>query len=356
MKIVLQIAVCMLPVCAFAQTTTSYSLQEIGKYEIHQVKKGETLYSLSRQFQTTVPSLLELNPNIVDNKLKSGSTIKVPKAAAVNNTASETSTYKGIGPKPFLVPVYYQVAKGETLYSIGQKTNNDVEVVKLWNDLKANNIKPGQKLIVGYAENTQTLVGTPRVTDNSIATTTKPSVPVTQTATKSDIKKTNASTSGVNKEKVNATAIHKETVATKPIETVKEKPIVTASTTPVGTNTEIKTGSKSTSVYNTNPSTAKLVYVNEKGICTWTRGSSENGSFYALHPTAPIGSTISVKNMMNSRSVQVKVIGRLPNTPENENIAIKISGSAAKELNALDSKFLSQMSYMGYEAQKPSKS
>jgi hypothetical protein len=52
---------------------------------------------------------------------------------------------------------------------------------------------------------------------------------------------------------------------------------------------------------------------------------------------------------MNNKSVQVKVIGRLPNTPENENVAIKISGSAAKELNALDNKFLVQLSYMGYE-------
>jgi len=370
MKIVLQVAACALPVCAVAQTSTPHPSQEIGKYEIHQVKKGETLYSLSRRYQTTVPALLDLNPSIVNNNLKTGSSINVPKQeqATASYAATDNRAYNGIGPKPYLAPVYYEVASGETLYSISQKTNNDVEVVKLWNDLKTNDIKPKQKLIVGYAENAQSIAGS-KVYVNGVATNA-----VAETTSNTNVKKTNASTTNVNKDKTVATASHPNVtktdavVTTRAVETPKEKTATvtnasttnsaapanaTASAVPMATNADLKTGARPVSVYDSNPSTAKLVYLTEKGICTWTRGSSESGSFYALHPTAPIGSTINVKNMMNNRSVQVKVIGRLPNTPENENIAVKISGSAAKELNALDSKFLAQLSYMGYETHKP---
>lgn len=340
MKRILQVAVWMLPACAVAQSG-SYSLQELGKYEIHQVKKGETLYSLSRKYNTTVPTLLEYNSSIVNNNLKTGSTIKVPKAEPVLQASTEKVVYNGIGPKEFLVPVYYEVAKGETLYSIGQKTQNDVEVIKLWNDLKVTNIKPGQKLIVGYAENTQTIVGKPREFPKAVNETV--------VASNSTVEK-HETTAAASTKPLTTTAVNTKpvTTSTKPVETPKEKPVVTT-LTPTITSSPSDSKTKSTSVYNSNPASAKLIYVNEKGICTWTRGSSENGSYYALHPTAPIGSTVSVKNMMNNRSIQVKVIGRLPNTPENENVAIKISGSAAKELNALDGKFLVQMSYMGYE-------
>ena len=354
MKIVLQVAALSIPVCAVAQT--AQAPQEHGKYENHVVKKGETLYSLSRRYNTTVPAILDLNASIVNNNLKTGSTVRIPK---VETAQAQAASYKGIGPKPFLVPVYYEVAKGQTLYSIGQQTGNDVEVVKLWNDLKTNNIKPGQKLIVGYADQTQTIKGTPRAIE-TVNTNTQ-SVPVVQTASattnknSNDRKQEKAAASNHTPSKSDASLsstkpVNASAIAPKETLEVSTKPINASAAS--GENTELKTGAKHVSVYETNPAAAKLVYMNEKGICTWTRGSSENGAYYALHPTAPIGSTINVKNMMNNRSVQVKVIGRLPNTSENENIAIKISGSAAKELNALDSKFLTQMSYMGYEKAK----
>ncbi|HZF99853.1 MAG TPA: LysM peptidoglycan-binding domain-containing protein, partial [Chitinophagales bacterium] len=299
MKHVLQVAVWMLPVCAVAQTG-SYSLQDIGKYDIHQVKKGETLYSLSRKYNTTVPTLLEYNPSIVNNNLKTGSTIKVPKHEPVLQASTDNVVYKGIGPKAFLVPVYYEVAKGETLYSIGQKTQNDVEVIKLWNDLKVTNIKPGQKLIVGYAENAQTIVGTPREMPKPSAET----VVASNTTPAPANTKAETTTASSTKPSATTTANTKSAAtSTKAAETPKEKPVVTTltPTTTASTTVDTKASTKSTNVYHTDPASAKLVYVNEKGICTWTRGTSESSSHYALHPTAPIGSTVSVKNMMNNR-------------------------------------------------------
>jgi hypothetical protein len=55
---------------------------------------------------------------------------------------------------------------------------------------------------------------------------------------------------------------------------------------------------------------------------------------------------------MNSKTLNVKVIGRLPATPENERVLIRISESAAKKLNVLDEKFLAEITYYGAMAAK----
>jgi len=54
-----------------------------------------------------------------------------------------------------------------------------------------------------------------------------------------------------------------------------------------------------------------------------------------------------ITNPMNNKSVAVKVVGKLPDTSENENVMIKISASAAKKLGVLDSRFLAEISYRG---------
>jgi hypothetical protein len=43
---------------------------------------------------------------------------------------------------------------------------------------------------------------------------------------------------------------------------------------------------------------------------------------------------------MNDRQVYVKVIGRLSNTESNRNVLVKITEASADYLNALDEKFL----------------
>ncbi|MBA3649490.1 MAG: LysM peptidoglycan-binding domain-containing protein [Chitinophagales bacterium] len=85
--------------------------------------------------------------------------------------------------------------------------------------------------------------------------------------------------------------------------------------------------------------------VTQKGAALWIRSVDDNGGLYALHPTAPIGSEITVKNLMNNRTVSVKVIGKLPATSENHNILIKLSSSAAKQLGVLDAKFQVELQY-----------
>lgn len=312
---------------------SNYSLSDMQQYEIHQVVKGETLYSLSKTYHTDIKTITDLNPQIVNNNLKIGSSIKLPKINTSSKTVSK-DTYTGIGPKPFLIPIKYSVVKGETLYAISKKTNNDLEAIKLWNDLKNDNIKPGQDLIVGYVDGSITKIENTDTEVNKVEP--KPVVSNTTKETKTSPKTdTNIKDSSVKKD--------------------VPKDQVLSNTTKKSTTNTIDNTSKDNSISKptvkiTDVKNEKLIYIVNKGLCTYTRGNSDNGNKYCLHATAPIGSTISVKNMMNNKSVQVKVIGRLPLTPEYEKIEIKISGSAAKEISVVDEKVLVQVSYMGYES------
>lgn len=375
-RVVVIFLILIFPVGVFAQSAT----------QDYKVSKGETLYGLSQKYNTTVAHLLDLNPFIINNNLQEGATIKVP---VLKNDANYNKVK--IGPPQFIVPVTYNIGKGETLYSIAKKMNTNVESLRMWNELKNDNIKAGQKLIVGYGNsNIENVV----VNENKTKTTveTKKTEPVKNTS--KDVVKTNKETSAKDSKKVvepkddtlvkkqdntsvsvikttgtgtktdsYAVVDNKKPTTTNGSTTVVEKNPVTGSTTVVsnpGTtktndNSAPETNSKTTTVttVKTNSPVADktLTYLTEKGVITWTKSNNDDGQFYALHPTAPIGTTITVKNMMNSKTIQVKVIGKLPNTADNQGVLMKISNSAAKALNVLDDKFLSTANYMGYKAE-----
>ncbi|MBS1657934.1 MAG: LysM peptidoglycan-binding domain-containing protein [Bacteroidetes bacterium] len=56
-----------------------------SRYDTHVVEKGETLYSISKSFNTTVGELLKLNPDIHNNQLDEGRIINVPVSKVVLN-------------------------------------------------------------------------------------------------------------------------------------------------------------------------------------------------------------------------------------------------------------------------------
>ena len=89
------------------------------------VSSGDTLYSIAKKFETTVPKLKEAN-NLVDNMLSVGQKLLIP----VNQ---ETT---------------YIVKRGDTLYSIAKEFNTTIDKLKMLNNLTSNNLSIGQILIV----------------------------------------------------------------------------------------------------------------------------------------------------------------------------------------------------------------
>lgn len=266
-----------------------------SKYDTHLVVQGETLYSLSKRYHTTVADLLELNPAIIDNNLPAGQEIRVP-ILPENMESSETKK------QDHAKPIIYTVQKKETLYSISKRNNTNVETLMLWNNLQEPSISEGQDLIVGYETPEMKIVG-----------------PLSVTSSAPEPKK-----AAPESDETENSALHQ------------------AATNPV-------TGAEIDESGDGNDAASVAIPLSEKGIATWVKSSSEEESFYALHPSAPKGTEITVKNMMNGKTVVVKVIGKLPATSANENVLIKISGAAAKKLGVLDERFLAELSYRGMQ-------
>ncbi len=65
-----------------------------------------------------------------------------------------------------------------------------------------------------------------------------------------------------------------------------------------------------------------------------------------MHKTAPVGTIMQVKNAGNGQSVYVRVIGKLPDTGENNNILVRLSPRAVQKLGTNDSRFRVETSYV----------
>ena len=92
------------------------------------VKKGDSLYSIARQYNTSVSNIVSLN-NLTSNSLSIGQQLKIP------SSSSNTQTV-------------YIVKKGDSLYSIARKFNTTVDSLKKKNNLTSNSLSINQKLII----------------------------------------------------------------------------------------------------------------------------------------------------------------------------------------------------------------
>lgn len=91
-----------------------------GLDNIYVVKKGDTLYSISRKYNIKVDELKRMN-NLSSNIIYIGQVLKINKNI-------------------------YTVKKGDTLYSIAKRYNTTVENIKKLNNLSSNLLSIGQQL------------------------------------------------------------------------------------------------------------------------------------------------------------------------------------------------------------------
>ena len=92
------------------------------------VKKGDSLYSIARTYNTSVDKLKEIN-NLTSNALAIGQVLKLP-----SNNANEN--------------VVYTVKKGDSLYSIAKEYGTTVDAIKKLNNITSNTLSIGQKLLL----------------------------------------------------------------------------------------------------------------------------------------------------------------------------------------------------------------
>lgn len=90
----------------------------------HTVQRGETLWSIARQYNTSVQAIKQSN-NINNSHISQGDLLVIVKSDDKS----------------------YVVASGDTLHSIARKTNTSIEKLKALNNLTSDTIRPQQILI-----------------------------------------------------------------------------------------------------------------------------------------------------------------------------------------------------------------
>lgn len=258
------------------------------KFILHRVEKSEGLYGIARKYGSTAKAIQETN-RLNSTVLELGQVLRVP---AGNKT--ETVVFEEVKPNS--------------------------EVPK--------KLPPSNPKIGGTTAYTQHIV-TKGETLYSIAR--KYGMSVTELRTINNLDETSLNVGQKLK-------IPKKAVLT-------ENGMIEAEPGAVGTVTSTK-GTAETKVSTRPNSYLNSVDYVENGVAGWINDKSLNqNKSIALHRTAPIGTIVRVTNLMNNRSIYVKVIGTLPNTGDNDNTIIVLSSAAVKMLAASESKFRVSLNY-----------
>ncbi len=107
------------------------------------VKSGDSLWSIANKYNTTVAELKRLN-NLTSDNLSIGQVLVLPNGSSGSESTEST----------------YTVKSGDSLWSIANKYNTTVDVLKRINNLSSNNLQIGQILTLpssGSTGNTYTV-------------------------------------------------------------------------------------------------------------------------------------------------------------------------------------------------------
>lgn len=260
-----------------------------NKYVLHKVQKGEGLYGIARKYKSTVNEIQSAN-NLTNTILDLGQIIKIPVKNQVANVEVvqakvEQSSIPKIVNNPKIKSntfITHTVKRGETLYLLSRKYDVSVTEISKLNNLKKTSLELGQKLKIPKK----------------------------------------------------GTVINNQDI-TYPTEEEQKNVIVEKSTGTADVKVNVK-----------NNKLLGSVDYNETGIAGWIDDKNlDSKKSIALHRTAPVGTIIRVTNLMNNKSIYVKVIGKLPDTGDNENTIIILSKAAVNMLGGVDQKFRVNLNY-----------
>lgn len=299
-------------------------------YLQHRVEPKETLYALSRKYNVTVAQIVDSNPS-VETTINIGQIVLIPRKATSHNTASATkapATVPATGTtaaaaaasnRTFTVnskgEKIHMVEPTQTLYSISRMHSVKVEDIKRWNNLPDNTISVGVGLIVGKGFEVPS------------------KKPIYVAESDDEIVKP--------KETETAVASNTTTLGTTPTNT---HVVLTPAPTPTPTPTPTAERVVDEEAEVDHVSGAKKVM--ESGMAEMIDPKADTNKYLALHKSAPVGTIMQVKNMMNDQVVYVRVIGKLPDTGANDKVVVRLSKKACQKLGAVDQKFRVELSYM----------
>jgi len=313
-----------------------------GQYfVIHQVEKGETLYSLARRYGADLEQVVKVN-DIKNNQISLGQELKLP---IDKSKARQASDMKPVEQKASsgTEEVVHTVMQGETLYSISRKYGVAVEDMKKWNSLPSNEISIDQQLTIRISDDQA--VPAPVEVKKPVKETPKPKSTVPPGFTEYYVQSGDLLETIAAKFKVKPDSIvfwnhlpnaylsigQKLLVRGKP-DSVRIAQNDAVEILPYGQRKTVKDQSGFTRVF-------------EEGTARKIEDGMETQKYLALHRTLSVGALIEVRNLMNNQKIFVRVVGKLPETGLNENVMIRLTPICFERLGVIDPKTRVEVSY-----------
>lgn len=290
-------------------------------YVIHMVEDQETLYKIGQRYAVEVEVISEAN-RLTNNTIFPGQVLRIPLAdvtiaqtpVKVSVPLSSINTDKAVGqekiplrkvepkiiPKPSFTTNNHEVAPGQTLYSISRMYPNvSPQNIRDWNALTSDTILIGQQLTLRSA--IQTGQGEPMGVSNL----------------------------GAVKKEAKPVLIFNTADAAE-----SEKPVLKSKSIP----RDVAPAEVSN----------KFLTLKEKGSATFIQTPSRkpHHEVFALHQSAPVGSWITVTNLVNGKSIKARVIGRFTQGIDDA-IVVKLSSNGVNGLAAGDPKLMVEVRYLG---------
>lgn len=123
----------------------------------HTVKKGDTLYKISKKFNVSESEIKKAN-NLKSNRLNIGMKLTIPE----KNSSKSNENLSTEKPQHNTAEVkIYTVKKGDNLWRLAKKFNISTEELKEINELQGNSLKAGQKLFISkraYESSTEDII------------------------------------------------------------------------------------------------------------------------------------------------------------------------------------------------------
>ena len=112
-----------------------------GNYILHKVEKGQTLYSLAKQYNIDVADIVAPNPG-VDTRMQIGQIIKIPVNRIRNASPEIVVAAKDDG------LIRHKITKDETLFSIAKQYSVKEDSITLVNNGLPYGLKEGETIII----------------------------------------------------------------------------------------------------------------------------------------------------------------------------------------------------------------
>lgn len=118
-----------------------------GNFILHTVEKGRTLYSLAKEYGVPQKDIMAINPEIEDDGIKEGQVIKIPvKEIKIENNPNP------VFPKEINKYKTHLVKQGETLYSLSKFYQVSIDSIQLVNNGLSEGLKLGETINIPILE------------------------------------------------------------------------------------------------------------------------------------------------------------------------------------------------------------